>query len=176
VTSARARSPRSWRWPSARYRPYSACLAAASDLALARTGRQPECSLDSGHVVAAVRSEALLRDPNGRGLTDLGLSQRLVEEIQHRSPRLCIGRSVVLDARDARPVGEGMGYFMKLRPSRADTRSSTFLWTNRPYMRMSTEVITEVTHLDTFIFAKALMRLCRWVGDFRSNTARMGAK
>jgi hypothetical protein len=44
------------------------CLMAASDLALARTGRRTECSLDTGHVAAAVRSEAWLHDPDGRGL------------------------------------------------------------------------------------------------------------
>jgi crotonobetainyl-CoA:carnitine CoA-transferase CaiB-like acyl-CoA transferase len=45
-----------------------ACLAAAADLAHARTGRRPDIALDTAHVAAAVRGEALLRDPLGRGI------------------------------------------------------------------------------------------------------------
>jgi len=46
----------------------SACLAAAADLAHARTGRRPAVELDAAHVTAAVRSEAWLRDPDGNAV------------------------------------------------------------------------------------------------------------
>jgi crotonobetainyl-CoA:carnitine CoA-transferase CaiB-like acyl-CoA transferase len=55
----------------------AACLAAAADLALARTGRRPEAALDTGHVAAAVRSEALLADPAGRGMGGFAPLSRL---------------------------------------------------------------------------------------------------
>jgi hypothetical protein len=41
------------------------CLAAGSESALARTGRRPDVRLDTAHLAAAVRGEALLRDPAG---------------------------------------------------------------------------------------------------------------
>ena len=40
-------------------------LLAAAELAELRTGRRPKVALDTAHVAAAVRSEALLRDPAG---------------------------------------------------------------------------------------------------------------
>jgi crotonobetainyl-CoA:carnitine CoA-transferase CaiB-like acyl-CoA transferase len=43
----------------------AASLLAAAELAELRTGRRPEVVLDTAHVAAAVRSEALLRDPAG---------------------------------------------------------------------------------------------------------------
>jgi crotonobetainyl-CoA:carnitine CoA-transferase CaiB-like acyl-CoA transferase len=43
----------------------AACLLAAAELAEVRTGRRPEVALDTAHVAAAMRSEALLRDPAG---------------------------------------------------------------------------------------------------------------
>src|SRR5262245_38636649 len=46
----------------------TACLAAAADLAHARTGRRPAVELDAAHVAAAVRSEAWLRDRDGNGV------------------------------------------------------------------------------------------------------------
>ncbi|GAA0564357.1 hypothetical protein [Saccharopolyspora erythraea] len=46
----------------------AACLLAAAEPALARSGRRPEVALDSDHVVAAVRSDGLLRDPRGQGV------------------------------------------------------------------------------------------------------------
>lgn len=52
----------------------AACLLAAAELAEVRTGRRPEVALDAAHVAAAVRSEALLRDPagsSGRGFAPL---------------------------------------------------------------------------------------------------------
>jgi crotonobetainyl-CoA:carnitine CoA-transferase CaiB-like acyl-CoA transferase len=45
-----------------------ACLVAAAELAHVRTGRRPHVALDTGHVAAAVRSEAWLRDASGRGI------------------------------------------------------------------------------------------------------------
>ncbi|MEV0562694.1 CoA transferase [Dactylosporangium sp. NPDC050588] len=53
------------------------CLEAAADLAEARTGRRPAVSLDTGHVAAAVRAEALLRDPEGRGIDGFAPLSRL---------------------------------------------------------------------------------------------------
>ncbi|WP_426503116.1 CoA transferase [Dactylosporangium sp. McL0621] len=55
----------------------SACLEAAADLAEARGGRRPEVTLDPAHVAAAVRSEALLRDPAGRGIEGFAPLSRL---------------------------------------------------------------------------------------------------
>ena len=46
----------------------AACLDAAADLAEVRGGRRPAVELDPAHALAAVRSEALLRDPDGRGI------------------------------------------------------------------------------------------------------------
>jgi crotonobetainyl-CoA:carnitine CoA-transferase CaiB-like acyl-CoA transferase len=43
----------------------AASLLAAAELAELRTGRRPEVALDTSHAAAAVRSEALLRDPAG---------------------------------------------------------------------------------------------------------------
>ncbi|MGI5185148.1 CoA transferase [Dactylosporangium sp. CA-152071] len=53
------------------------CLEAAADLAEARTGHRPAVSLDTGHVAAAVRAEALLRDPEGRGIDGFAPLSRL---------------------------------------------------------------------------------------------------
>ncbi|GDY31718.1 hypothetical protein GTS_33510 [Gandjariella thermophila] len=55
----------------------AACLVAAADLALARTGRWPAVALDTGHVAAAVRGEALLRDPAGRAVAGFAALSRL---------------------------------------------------------------------------------------------------
>jgi crotonobetainyl-CoA:carnitine CoA-transferase CaiB-like acyl-CoA transferase len=55
----------------------AACLVAAAELAHARTGRRPELVLDTAHVVAAVRSEILLRDPAGRGVDGFAPLSRL---------------------------------------------------------------------------------------------------
>lgn len=55
----------------------SACLIAAAELAHARSGRRPRVSLDAGHVAAAVRSEAWLRDPTGRPLRGFAPLSRL---------------------------------------------------------------------------------------------------
>jgi crotonobetainyl-CoA:carnitine CoA-transferase CaiB-like acyl-CoA transferase len=46
----------------------AACLTAAADLAAARSGHRPAITLDTAHVAAAVRSEAWVRDPAGRGI------------------------------------------------------------------------------------------------------------
>jgi hypothetical protein len=53
------------------------CLVAAADLALARTGRRPDVALDIGHVGAAMRSEAWLRDPTGAGIEGFAPLSRL---------------------------------------------------------------------------------------------------
>jgi hypothetical protein len=55
----------------------AACLAAAAELAQARGGRRPEIVLDIAHVAAAMRSEALLRDPAGRGIGGFAALSRL---------------------------------------------------------------------------------------------------
>jgi len=55
----------------------AACLMAAADLALARTGRMPEMSLATGHVAAAVRSEFWLRDPTGQPMSGFAPLSRL---------------------------------------------------------------------------------------------------
>lgn len=55
----------------------AACLTSAGELALARTGRRPDVALDTGHVAAAVRSEAWLRDAAGRGITGFAPLSRL---------------------------------------------------------------------------------------------------
>jgi len=55
----------------------AACLIAAADLSLARSGRRPEVALDTGHVAAAMRSEAWLRDPAGHGLSGFAPLSRL---------------------------------------------------------------------------------------------------
>ncbi len=55
----------------------AACLLAAADLSLARSGRRPEIALDTGHVAAAMRSEAWLRDPAGRGMSGFAPLSRL---------------------------------------------------------------------------------------------------
>jgi crotonobetainyl-CoA:carnitine CoA-transferase CaiB-like acyl-CoA transferase len=44
----------------------AACLVAAADLAMARTGRRPDVGVDVDHAAAVMRSEALLRDPDGQ--------------------------------------------------------------------------------------------------------------
>ncbi|MEV4640113.1 CoA transferase [Actinoplanes sp. NPDC049548] len=44
------------------------CLLAAAELAHARTGHRPRVTVDTAHVAAAVRSEALLRDPAGHAV------------------------------------------------------------------------------------------------------------
>lgn len=54
-----------------------ACLAAAAELAHARSGRRPEVVLDTAHVAAAMRSEVLLRDPAGRGIDGFAPLSRL---------------------------------------------------------------------------------------------------
>lgn len=46
----------------------AACLAAAADLAVARGAKRPHVELDRGHLAAVMRSEAWLRDSNGRGI------------------------------------------------------------------------------------------------------------
>jgi hypothetical protein len=55
----------------------AACLTAAADVSMARTGRRPEISLDTAHVAAAVRSEAWLRDAEGRGVDGFAPLSRL---------------------------------------------------------------------------------------------------
>src|SRR5439155_9215327 len=55
----------------------AACLSAAADLARVRTGRRPHVVLDTAHVAAAVRSEAWLRDPAGRGVSGFAPLSRL---------------------------------------------------------------------------------------------------
>ena len=55
----------------------TACLMAAAELAVARTGRRPEIALDTAHVAAAMRSEAWLRDPAGRGIDGFAPLSRL---------------------------------------------------------------------------------------------------
>ncbi|MFI5908159.1 CoA transferase [Dactylosporangium sp. NPDC051541] len=55
----------------------TACLDAAADLAEARGGRRPLVELDPGHALAAVRSEALLRDADGRGIGGFAPLSRL---------------------------------------------------------------------------------------------------
>ena len=55
----------------------AACLAAAADLAWARTGRLPAIAVDPAHVAAAVRSEAWLRDPAGQALSGFAPLSRL---------------------------------------------------------------------------------------------------
>ena len=55
----------------------AACLAAAADLATARSGRRPEITLDTEHVAAAVRSEFWLRDAAGRGIDGFAPLSRL---------------------------------------------------------------------------------------------------
>jgi crotonobetainyl-CoA:carnitine CoA-transferase CaiB-like acyl-CoA transferase len=55
----------------------AACLTAAADLSMARTGRRPEISLDTAHVAAAVRSEAWLRDAEGHGVDGFAPLSRL---------------------------------------------------------------------------------------------------
>jgi len=55
----------------------AACLTAAADLALARTGRRPDVALDTAHVAAAVRSEVWLRDAAGRGIDGFAPLSRL---------------------------------------------------------------------------------------------------
>jgi CoA-transferase family III len=54
-----------------------ACLAAAAELGHARTGRFPTTGLDAGHVAAAVRSEAWVRDPSGSALGGFAALSRL---------------------------------------------------------------------------------------------------
>ncbi|MFI7601848.1 CoA transferase [Actinoplanes sp. NPDC049681] len=53
------------------------CLLAAAELAHARTGRRPVVTVDTAHVAAAVRSEALLRDPSGQGVPGFAPLSRL---------------------------------------------------------------------------------------------------
>lgn len=53
------------------------CLDAAAGLAEARTGRRPAVGLDTAHVAAAVRAEALLRDPAGQGIGGFAPLSRL---------------------------------------------------------------------------------------------------
>jgi CoA transferase family III len=55
----------------------AACLAAAAELGYARTGRRPDVELDTAHVAAAVRGEAWLRDPDGRGIEGFAPLSRL---------------------------------------------------------------------------------------------------
>ncbi len=55
----------------------AACLAAAAELSLARTGRRPVVSVSTGHIAAAVRSEVWLRDAAGRGLGGFAPLSRL---------------------------------------------------------------------------------------------------
>jgi crotonobetainyl-CoA:carnitine CoA-transferase CaiB-like acyl-CoA transferase len=55
----------------------AACLTAAADLALARTGRRPEVALDTAHVAAAMRSEVWLRDAAGRRIEGFAPLSRL---------------------------------------------------------------------------------------------------
>jgi crotonobetainyl-CoA:carnitine CoA-transferase CaiB-like acyl-CoA transferase len=55
----------------------AACLTAAADLALARTGRRPDIALDTAHVAAAMRSEVWLRDAAGRGIDGFAPLSRL---------------------------------------------------------------------------------------------------
>ncbi|MGW4498280.1 CoA transferase [Micromonospora sp. NPDC004336] len=55
----------------------AACLAAAADLALVRTGRRPDIALDTDHVAAAMRSEVWLRDADGRGIDGFAPLSRL---------------------------------------------------------------------------------------------------
>ncbi len=52
-------------------------LIAAADLSLARSGRRPEVTLDTGHVAAVMRSEVYLRDPTGRSLSGFAPLSRL---------------------------------------------------------------------------------------------------
>ncbi|GGK78957.1 CoA transferase [Mangrovihabitans endophyticus] len=54
-----------------------ACLGAAAELALARTGRLPEVTLDTGQVAAAMRAEFWLRDSAGRGVEGFAPLSRL---------------------------------------------------------------------------------------------------
>jgi len=53
------------------------CLAAAADLASTRTGRRPVMAVDTGHIAAAMRSEAWLRDPAGQSLSGFAPLSRL---------------------------------------------------------------------------------------------------
>lgn len=53
------------------------CLLAAAELAHARTGRRPLVTVNTAHVAAAVRSEALLRDPTGHGVPGFAPLSRL---------------------------------------------------------------------------------------------------
>ena len=55
----------------------TACLAAAAELAHARTGRRPDVDLDAAHVAAAVRSEAWLRDRDGNGVAGFAPLSRI---------------------------------------------------------------------------------------------------
>lgn len=55
----------------------AASLIAAADLSLARSGRRPEVTLDTGHVAAVMRSEVYLRDPTGRSLSGFAPLSRL---------------------------------------------------------------------------------------------------
>ena len=55
----------------------AACLAAARELAVTRTGKSPLVSLDTAHVSAAVRSEQLLRDPGGNPVQGFAPLSRL---------------------------------------------------------------------------------------------------
>jgi hypothetical protein len=55
----------------------AASLTAAADLSLARTGRRPDIALDTAHVAAAMRSEASLRDADGRGIEGFAPLSRL---------------------------------------------------------------------------------------------------
>ncbi|GAA3454000.1 CoA transferase [Dactylosporangium matsuzakiense] len=55
----------------------TACLDAAADLAEVRTGRRPVVEVDAGHVLAAVRGEALLRDAHGNGIGGFAALSRL---------------------------------------------------------------------------------------------------
>ena len=55
----------------------TACLAAAADLAHARTGRRPDVEVDAAHAAAAVRSEAFLRDADGRGVAGFAPLSRI---------------------------------------------------------------------------------------------------
>jgi hypothetical protein len=54
-----------------------ACLAAAGELSLVRTGRRPTITLDTAHAAAAVRSESWLRDPAGQAVEGFAPLSRL---------------------------------------------------------------------------------------------------
>lgn len=55
----------------------AACLIAATELALVRTGRRPDVELATGHVASAVRSEVWLRDRTGQPMRGFAPLSRL---------------------------------------------------------------------------------------------------